>query len=58
MRYPSHKWVRSLEDYKVDRAEVEAWQHVELTVTNRSRAYPDRLGMDVGDTKEDFSVQF
>ena len=31
---------------------------MELTNTNRSRAYPDRLGMDVEDTKEDFSVQF
>ena len=43
MRYPSQKWVRSLEDYTVDRAEVEVWQHMELTVTNRSRAYPERL---------------
>jgi hypothetical protein len=25
MRYPFHKEVRSLEEYKVDRAEVEAW---------------------------------
>ena len=31
---------------------------MELTNTNRSRAYPDRLGMDVEDTKENFSVQF
>ena len=36
--YPFQKEVRSLEDYKVDRAEVEVWQHMELTVTNRSRA--------------------
>ncbi|OXB87123.1 hypothetical protein B9L19_17025 [Geobacillus thermocatenulatus] len=30
--------VRSLEDDEVDRSEVEAWRHVELTDTNRSRA--------------------
>ena len=27
-----------LEDDEVDRAEVEVWQHMELTVTNRVRA--------------------
>ena len=27
-----------LEEYEVDRAEVEVWQHMELTVTNRLRA--------------------
>ena len=37
MRYPIAR-VRPLEDDEVDRAEVEAWQHVQLTVTNRSRA--------------------
>ena len=43
---PPSRWdippsgVRPLEDYKVDRAEVEVWQHMELTVTNRSRAWP------------------
>ena len=58
MRYPIHKEVRPLRDDQVDRAEVEVQQCMELTVTNRSRAYPDRLGMDVEDTKEDFSVQF
>ena len=42
---PPSRWdippsgVRPLEDYKVDRAEVEVWQHMELTVTNRSRAW-------------------
>ena len=47
MRFPFHKEVRPLEDYKVDRAEVEVWQHMELTVTNRSRAYPhERTEMD------------
>ncbi|MDF2924850.1 MAG: hypothetical protein K0R57_3764, partial [Paenibacillaceae bacterium] len=29
---------RPLEDDEVDRFGVEAWQHVELTNTNRSRA--------------------
>ena len=29
-----------------------------MCIRDRSRAYPDRLGMDVEDTKEDFSVQF
>ena len=29
---------------------------MELTNTNRSRAYPDRLGMDVEDTKKRISV--
>ncbi len=32
------KEVRPLEDDEVDRAEVEVWHHMELTVTNRSRA--------------------
>ena len=58
MRYPIRKEVNPLEDDEVDRAEVEVQQCMELTNTNRSRAYPDRLGMDVEDTKEDFSVQF
>ena len=32
------KEVNPLEDDEVDRAEVEVWQHMELTVTNRVRA--------------------
>ena len=43
MRYPILKEVRPLEDDEVDRAEVEVQQCTELTVTNRSRAYPERL---------------
>ena len=42
MRYPIAR-VRPLEDDEVDRAEVEVQQCTELTVTNRSRAYPERL---------------
>ena len=38
MRYPIRKEVNPLEDDEVDRAEVEVWQHMELTVTNRVRA--------------------
>ena len=47
---PPSRWdippsgVRPLEDYKVDRAEVEVWQHMELTVTNRVRAWPTSRG--------------
>ena len=37
MCYP-YKGVKTLEEYEVDRAEVEVWQHMELTVTNRLRA--------------------
>ena len=37
MRFPIFYKVRSQKDYLVDRLEVEAWQHVELTSTNRSR---------------------
>ena len=37
------KEVNPLEDDEVDRAEVEVQQCTELTVTNRSRAYPERL---------------
>ena len=43
MRYPIHKEVTPLRDDQVDRAEVEVQQCTELTVTNRSRAYPERL---------------
>ena len=43
MRYPYRKVVRPLEDDEVDRAEVEVQQCMELTVTNRSRAYPGRV---------------
>ena len=39
MRYPIAR-VRPLEDDEVDRLGVEAQQCVELTNTNRSRAYP------------------
>ena len=42
MRYPIAR-VRPLEDDEVDRSEVEVQQCTELTVTNRSRAYPERL---------------
>ena len=41
MRYPIHKEVRPLRDDQVDRAEVEVQQCMELTVTNRSQAYPN-----------------
>ena len=47
MRYPIAR-VRPLEDDEVDRAEVEAQQCVQLTVTNRSRAYPKGLGSGSG----------
>ena len=39
MRYPI-AGVRPLEDDEVDRAEVDVQSCLELTVTNRSRAYP------------------
>ena len=43
------KVVRPLEDDEVDRAEVEVQQCMELTATNRSRAYPGGKGVgDVG----------
>ena len=42
MRYPIVR-VRPLREYEVDRAEVEVQQCTELTVTNRSRAYPEGL---------------
>lgn len=38
MRFPT--LVRPLEDDEVDRLEVEVQQCMELTNTNRSRAYP------------------
>ena len=38
MRFPN--LVRPLEDDEVDRLEVEVQQCMELTNTNRSRAYP------------------
>ena len=34
MRFPNRKVIRAVEDYHVDRTEVEAQQCVELTVTN------------------------
>ena len=34
MRFPKRKLIRAVEDYHVDRTEVEAQQCVELTVTN------------------------
>ena len=37
MNFPILREVRFLVDYEVDRLEVEAWRHVELTSTNRSR---------------------
>ena len=42
MRFPT-AMVRPLEDDEVDRFEVEAQQCVELTNTNRSRAYPNMI---------------
>ena len=36
MRFPNRKVRRAVEDDHVDRTDVEAWQHVELTVTNCS----------------------
>ena len=39
MRFPT--LVRPLEDDEVDRLEVEVQQCMELTNTNRSRAYPN-----------------
>ena len=39
------KAVRPLKDDKVDRAEVEVQQCMELTATNRSRAYPGGKGV-------------
>ena len=42
MRYPRSNPVRPLRDDEVDRADVEVWQHMELTVTNRSKAYPEK----------------
>ena len=38
MRFPKRKLIRAVEDYHVDRTEVEAQQCVELTDTNRPRA--------------------
>ena len=38
---PFFKEVRPLEDDEVDRAEVEVQQCMELTATNRSRAWPE-----------------
>ena len=37
----SHVMVRPLEDDEVDRAEVEVRQRMELTATNRSRAWSE-----------------
>ena len=37
MSFPIFYKVSTLEDYEVDRLEVEAWQHVELTNTNSTR---------------------
>ncbi len=34
MRSPKRKLRRALEDDQFDRTDVEAWRHVELTVTN------------------------
>ena len=42
MRYPLREQVRPLEDYEVDRAQVEVQRCMEQGVTNRSRAYPGR----------------
>ena len=36
MRSPNRKVIRAQEDNLFDRTDVEAWQHVELTVTNCS----------------------
>ena len=36
MRFPNRKVIRAQEDNLFDRTDVEAWQHVELTVTNCS----------------------
>ena len=44
---PSQKRVRPLEDDEVDRSEVEVQQCMELTDTNRSRAWPEGLGKTV-----------
>ena len=44
MRYPILREVRPLEDDEVDRLEVEVQQCMELTSTNRSRAYPGGSG--------------
>lgn len=41
MRYPILSEVNPLEDDEVDRAEVEVQQCMELTATNRSRAWPE-----------------
>ena len=56
MRYPILSEVNPLEDDEVDRAEVEVQQCMELTVTNRSRAWPEgRSGKkDVGKMERDF----
>ena len=43
MRFPILYGVRPLEDDEVDRSEVYAWQHVQLTDTNRSRTSPELL---------------
>ena len=43
MRYPIAR-VRPLEDDEVDRSEGEVQQCMELTDTNRSRAWPEGLG--------------
>ncbi len=37
MSFPIFNKVSSLKDDEVDRLEVEAWRHVELTNTNRTR---------------------
>ena len=37
---PFQKEVRPLEDYEVDRSGVQVQQCIQLTDTNRSRAYP------------------
>ena len=39
MRFPKRKLIRAVEDYHVDRTEVEAQQCVELTGTNRPRTW-------------------
>ena len=40
MRYPWTEVIRPLEEDEVDRSEVEVQRCMELTDTNRSKAYP------------------
>ena len=60
MRYPVRNHIRPLRDDEVDRAEVEVRLRMELTVTNRSKAYPKETESWLQKRREDdiIGIQF